>query len=1623
MMPSKFFFAGLFFFLPLALWAQCDKISLQADKGFVCGSGLVRFELNGAKDARTIEWDFGNGYRQGSDTLFEFLTRQGWTDVNIRITWKDNSVCTTNFDRVTLVRALPTATFSMSRDKLCDGPDTVRFSCTDSVADRISWIIDGTNYFNHGREVNHRFASTGEKGLTLIVHDSFGCRGITEVKKAIVVYPDVVLDIQSDKTNGCVPLNISLKSKVDTKGQKIVSWVWSLPGLSSGNFYSEHLNAVQVNQSGEYDITLRVQTENGCVHELTKPKLIQMGDSVPVQMNFIKPMYCFNETIYLRDAYAKIGGTYTWNLPSKATDIKSDEPSARSFRIPEPGIYPFTVKYERNGCATTKTFDSALIVHRVKADFVSTNNFHCTPPLSVQISNKSTSSDSGFMSYFWQVRDDSRVIRMTSNKDLSMNFSNWGYYDVELLVVHANGCRDTMRRKNFVRIDTIRPEFVVEPSIACINQTIRFKNVTLPSTYVGNDTFFWVFYDKNGKDVLGTSRLREPEFSYPDTGFYPVALMAGNTSGCARTLLLPKAIEIIKPALKPVIHQPVVCTGTKIQFSQQTSPVHAPFTHFWYVHENGGTGKMSFQSKDTSVLISGVGTYDVIYAIQIANGCRDSVILPAAVSVNGVVARVLLDGNSGCLPYKVNSEASILKNQHTGSSDQQVQYKWVMNPSQHVNLQQNQPQKLSAEFLRNGIYEFSLEVQNSTGCKTNIKSEQVFAGVDARASISDRRVCIGAPVDVSSASQLRATSFSWSSPDSGLIFQSNYLPNNKLIPHREGIYTLRLIAGKNNQCFDTAEYTFEAIEVRAAFHSLDTELTCAPVYAQFISTSKNADDLVWDFGDGEEFITTLPNAGHVYFKNSGWDRGFDVNLIARSREGCSDTLKKPGYVWVRGPVPQVDMKNLKGCEPLEVLFENRSRDAVLFVTDFGNGASRDSSGITSSFTYRVEKDFLDTQYFKPVFYAYDSLGCIARFEPDTQIMVKRAPLIRWGHSPLTGCEPVTFNYHDQTGNAVHRLWEIQTPEGDKRDSLRSGNVLLSRFGSYQVKLTVQNQHGCSAERKEIVQVNSTPKANISFSDTVCFQQSYHFANGSSIGHGALMRQQWNLMSQGHSIDTSTERDWTKYFDQSGNFTLWHKVISDKECSDSTQISVHVPHPDEIPSPAVKMATVNESGNVDLIIHPVNYYRAQALSVAHNSSHLFFENNLLVSTFKDLPFDGVYQDQCYDASVLDICDYQGKRSVEHCVVRLSTESNSPFTARLTWTPYTGWDAVAAYQVFRREEGKTEEMIAELPSDQLEYLDSPLCNRKYIYRIAAWNNDRSLQSFSNRSEIFPMYHVSDIRLNIRSIRVSEDNQELEVRWDPSYSDRFSSYSLKKSRMMEDGSLVSLGVVSTDENRFTDTEVDPSAERYVYSVAETDVCGNDNETGLEGVSVLLGGHYDDYKAFLNWTPYGRWSTGVKNYEIQIRDPKRGFIEVEKSGEQNLSAIDSRTWPEIQEDYCYRIIAVSNETIPDTSSSNVICLNGQSQIHVPNAFTPNGDGKNDVFRPVTIFGYNQTDNAFKMYRFEVFNRWGERIFETNKIEEGWDGTYMGEKVESGMFMYQIRFFGLDHKVFMKEGSFLLMR
>jgi gliding motility-associated-like protein len=71
-----------------------------------------------------------------------------------------------------------------------------------------------------------------------------------------------------------------------------------------------------------------------------------------------------------------------------------------------------------------------------------------------------------------------------------------------------------------------------------------------------------------------------------------------------------------------------------------------------------------------------------------------------------------------------------------------------------------------------------------------------------------------------------------------------------------------------------------------------------------------------------------------------------------------------------------------------------------------------------------------------------------------------------------------------------------------------------------------------------------------------------------------------------------------------------------------------------------------------------------------------------------------------------------------------------------------------------------------------------------------------------------------------------------------------------------------------------------------------------------------------------------------------------------------------------------------------------------VPNAFTPDGDAFNQTFIPVFSSGCAPYD---KNYHLMIFNRWGELLFESYDYQVGWDGTYGGQLVQDGVYVWKI--------------------
>jgi len=178
----------------------------------------------------------------------------------------------------------------------------------------------------------------------------------------------------------------------------------------------------------------------------------------------------------------------------------------------------------------------------------------------------------------------------------------------------------------------------------------------------------------------------------------------------------------------------------------------------------------------------------------------------------------------------------------------------------------------------------------------------------------------------------------------------------------------------------------------------------------------------------------------------------------------------------------------------------------------------------------------------------------------------------------------------------------------------------------------------------------------------------------------------------------------------------------------------------------------------------------------------------------------------------------------------------------------------------------------------------------------------------------------------------------------------------------------------------------------VLAIDALNCDNLTGLECATTVSNN--------LNWTYPSKNSSNQEcapavSYNVYFaRYPEDAFAKI---GETTAPATTFKHTGLDSYAGCYYVTAISRFG-SESAKSNTVCNDNCAVYKLPNVFTPNGDGKNDLFTPISCTAFIET------VTFVVYNRWGTKIYETNNPALNWDGkTSDGQELPSGTYYYQV--------------------
>jgi gliding motility-associated-like protein len=401
--------------------------------------------------------------------------------------------------------------------------------------------------------------------------------------------------------------------------------------------------------------------------------------------------------------------------------------------------------------------------------------------------------------------------------------------------------------------------------------------------------------------------------------------------------------------------------------------------------------------------------------------------------------------------------------------------------------------------------------------------------------------------------------------------------------------------------------------------------------------------------------------------------------------------------------------------------------------------------------------------------------------------------------------------------------------------------------------------------------------------------------------------------------------------------------------------------------------------------------------------------------------------------IDKCNNRGKPLYESTYVQtlllnLTPPNECGHTVKVDWNAYVHMPGgLQSYQLFRKEGSGLPVKISDGPLTSYEDAYNFIDGQSYTYYVRAVNTGGSLESLScEKSFVYQGASVPD-SLYVGYVTVKNDRY-VEGGYSYSPADRVKTLLVERSGDQGvswtgvDTLRAALGSWLPSKGIFTDSTAAVGSQSYCYRLQVLDSCDNRLLSSENtACTILLSCGYTDSDNLISWTPYSTWRKGVNEYTVHQ------FVDGLPAGGTAVAALQPAvtTYSESASAFdpaamvCYKVSAAEktgNNLFPNAiSESNSCCIVRKATLFMPNAFNPLG--KNPVFRPVAT-----SVDPFK-FSMLIFDRWGRKIFETNDMVSGWNGTIDGEEAPPGLYTYYLKYSSLLGEESEKRGTFRLVK
>jgi PKD repeat protein len=783
-------------------------------------------------------WNFGDGNTSTLQNPVHTYFNPGIYDITLIITKSSGAIDTIVMNDIITVSG-PIAAFNVVSGTDCQA--TVA-SVTDQSVNAVQWNWDfGDGNISTQQHPSHTYQSMlNNYSIGLTATDSSGCTD----QMFQNINTGSSQPISANKYSLCKGGSVQFQSSLS--GYSFYIWDF---GDGSISFTQQPLHVYS--NHGNYQVSLTVYSGSGCTFTHYLPVNISVNGPI-AEFTVNDPT---SGCDLLDIQFENLSNNYTgshWIFSDGSTSSLNNPNHTFS-----PGVYDVTLIVESNGCKDSITKTNYITVGKPIADFSFVQNDICLPS-TVSLTNLSTN----IVAWEWDFGD--ATYSQAHNPVHTYASPSTGY--ISLTVFDTLGCSHILFKSG---VKFLAGSFTAVNTNGCAPLTVNFS-----SNLQNVASVLWLFGDGD------TSTLLNPMHTYLNAGSYDVKLILKSAGGCTDTITEKALIGVNSPTAAFSHTISSNCIPSVVNFTNNSLNAGS-----WYWDFGDGTYS---SAENPSKVYNTPGHYDVMLIATNIEGCKDTIVIPSAISVSGPVTDFSINTNSICLPVITTftdlslNTVSWIWNFGDGNSDS------IQNPI-HI-------------YSDTGLFSVTLIATDTAGCTSVYSlpaSVEVRPVAEASFITADTAGCTPF-TSLFVNNSLHADAYQWTFGDGNN--STSIQPSH--IYQQAGIFDVQLIADNQYGCADTLKINqlIDVVQSPVADFTADILNGCSPLLVQFTELSSGLQNPAWTWNFSNGDTSTLQNP-EQWFLIPG---GYTISLTITNEGRCSSSVIKPSLIIVNDLNPPAE---------------------------------------------------------------------------------------------------------------------------------------------------------------------------------------------------------------------------------------------------------------------------------------------------------------------------------------------------------------------------------------------------------------------------------------------------------------------------------------------------------------------------------------------------------------------------------------------------------------------------------------------------------------------------------------------------------------------------------------------